>query len=149
MTSKISSKNKSSVLWLQILPRLPRLPALYIFFSLKSIDYHITSITRLLFPKKPWFCAPGLATTTRAPKIGTSSPIPDRKMIYDDLTILMYRNIIKNNSYPLPRKVWPEPPKLGRHLPYQIQWWYMITVTPCSFITVTNCSCTHLKLVKK
>ena len=36
--------------------------------------------------------APQRATTT--PKIGTSSPIPDKMMIYDDLTILMYRNII-------------------------------------------------------
>jgi hypothetical protein len=39
------------------------------------------------------------------PKIGTSSPIPGRMMIYDDLTILMYRNVIKNNSYPLHSKV--------------------------------------------
>ena len=29
---------------------------------------------------------------------GYGLPIPDRMMIYDDLTILMYRNIIKNNS---------------------------------------------------
>ena len=37
-------------------------------------------------------------SVTRAPKIGTSSPIPDRMMIYDDLTILMYRNIIKHHQ---------------------------------------------------
>ena len=34
-------------------------------------------------------------SVTRAPKIGTSSPIPDTMMIYDDPTILIYRNIIK------------------------------------------------------
>ena len=44
----------------------------------------------------------------------------------------MYRNIIKNNSHPLPPKAWPLHPKLGCHLPYQIHWWCMITVTPCS-----------------
>ena len=60
-------------------------------------------------------------SVTRAPKIGTSSPIPDKMMIYDDLTILMYRNIIKNNINPLPPKVSPEPPKLARHLLYQIK----------------------------
>ena len=42
-------------------------------------------------------------------------------VIYDDLTILIYKNIIENNIKP---KASPEPPKLGRHLPYQIQWWY-------------------------
>ena len=83
-------------------------------------------------------------SVTRAPKIGTSSPIPDTMMIYDDLTILMYRNIIKNNSYPLPRKVWPEPPKLGRHLPYQIQWWYKMIwpywwIETSSKTSVTHC----------
>ena len=57
---------------------------------------------------------------------GYGLPIPDRMMIYDDLTILMYRNIIKNNSYPLPHKVWPLHPKLARHLPYQVEWWYMM-----------------------
>ena len=57
-------------------------------------------------------------SVTRAPKNGTSSPIPDTMMIYDDLTILMYRNTIKNYRNPLPPKVSPEPPKLARHLPY-------------------------------
>ena len=46
-------------------------------------------------------------------------PIPDRMMILDDPTILMYRNIIKNNSNHQPLKVWPQHPKLGRmtHIP--------------------------------
>ena len=54
---------------------------------------------------------------TRALKIGTSSPIPDRMMIYDDLTILMYSNIIKNNSYPLPSKSVTRAPKIGTSSP--------------------------------
>ena len=65
-------------------------------------------------------------SVTRAPQIGTSTSTPDTMTIYDDLTILIYRNIIKNNSYPLPPKASPEPPKLARHLPYQIQWQYMM-----------------------
>ena len=35
------------------------------------------------------------------------SQIPDTMMIYDDLTILIYKNIIKNNSKPLPPKASP------------------------------------------
>ena len=53
-------------------------------------------------------------------------------MIYDDLTIMMYRNTTKNYRNPLPPKASPLHPKLGRHLPYQIEWWCRITVTPCS-----------------
>ena len=71
-------------------------------------------------------------------------------MIYDDLTIMMYRNIIKNNSNPLPPKASPEPPKLARHLPYQIQWWYMMIwpywcIETSSKTTVTHClqKCHH------
>merc|ERR1719341_2870573 len=38
-------------------------------------------------------------------------------MIYDDLTILMYSNIIKNSSYPLPPKSVTRPPKIGTSSP--------------------------------
>ena len=38
-------------------------------------------------------------------------------MIYDDLTILMYSNIIKNNSYPLPPKSVTTAPKIGTSSP--------------------------------
>merc|ERR1712032_981454 len=55
-------------------------------------------------------------TVTRAPKIGTSSPIPDEMMMHDDLTILMYRNIIKNNNNPLPPSV-TRAPKIGTSSP--------------------------------
>ena len=60
---------------------------------------------------------------TTAPKICTSSPIPLTMKIYDfdDLTIMMYRYIIKNNSNPLPPNASPLHPKLARHLPYQIE----------------------------
>ena len=54
-----------------------------------------------------------------------SSPIPDTMMIYDDMPILMYSNIINNKKTATlyRQKVSPEPPKLARHLQYQIQWW--------------------------
>merc|ERR1719397_1600488 len=52
-------------------------------------------------------------SVTKAPKIGTSSPIPDTLMIYNDLTILIYSNIIKNNSNPLPSKSVTRAPKIG------------------------------------
>ena len=54
---------------------------------------------------------------TRAPEIGTSYPIPYTMMIYDDLTILMYSNIIKDNSYPLPSKSVTIAPKIGTSSP--------------------------------
>ena len=38
-------------------------------------------------------------------------------MIYDDLTILMYSNIIKHNSYPLPSKSVTTAPKIGTSSP--------------------------------
>ena len=56
---------EEKTLWL---PRLPLLPWLLVFareFFLKCLDYHITSITRLLFSQNPGFCAPGLATTEK------------------------------------------------------------------------------------
>ena len=34
-------------------------------------------------------------------------------MIYDDLTILMFRNIIKNDNYSLPSKSVTTAPKIG------------------------------------
>ena len=54
---------------------------------------------------------------TTAPKIGTSSPIPDTMMIYDDLTILIYRIIIKNNSNSSPPKSVTRAPKIGTSSP--------------------------------
>merc|ERR1719362_1544843 len=56
-------------------------------------------------------------SVTRAPKIGTSSPIPDTMMIYDDPTILIYRNIIKNNSNPSAFKSVTRAPKIGTSSP--------------------------------
>ena len=60
---------------------------------------------------------PASKSVTTAPKVGTSSHIPDTMMIYDNLTILMYRNIIKNNSYPLPSKSVTRAPKIGTSSP--------------------------------
>ena len=54
---------------------------------------------------------------TRAPKIWMSSPIQNRMMTNDDLTKLMYSNIIKNNSYPLPSKSVTRAPKIGTSSP--------------------------------
>merc|ERR1719180_239700 len=56
-------------------------------------------------------------SVTRAPQIGTSSPIPDTMMIYDDLTIMMYRNIIKNNSNQSPPKSVTRAPQIGTSSP--------------------------------
>merc|ERR550517_2429987 len=56
-------------------------------------------------------------SVTRAPKIGTSSPIPDTMIIYDDLTILMYSNIIKNNNNPSASKSVTRAPKIGTSFP--------------------------------
>merc|ERR550517_48487 len=56
-------------------------------------------------------------SVTTAPKIGTSSPIPDRMLIYDDLTILMYSNIIKNNNNPPAFKSVTTAPKIGTSSP--------------------------------
>ena len=36
-------------------------------FFVQSLDYHITGITRLPFPQKHWFYAPGLAIPTNIP----------------------------------------------------------------------------------
>ena len=54
---------------------------------------------------------------TTALKIGTTSPIPDTMMIYDDPSILMYRNINKNNSKQLPPKSVTTAPKIGKSSP--------------------------------
>ena len=108
-------------------------------------DHHIDQITKWPY----WADNQHLKKPHQSPqKWDVISQIPDTMMIYDDLTTVKYNNIIKNNSNQLPRKAWPEPPKLARHLPYQIQWQYMITVTPCSHITVTNCSPTDLNSCK-
>ena len=50
---------------------------------------------------------------TKAPKIGTSTHLLVTMMIYDDLTVLMYSNIIKNDNNPSAFKSVTNAPKIG------------------------------------
>ena len=74
---------------------------------------HIDQVDKINHPVNQ----PASKSVTTAPKIGTSSPIQDTMMIYDDLTTLMYRNIIKNNSNPLAFKSVTRAPKIGTSSP--------------------------------
>ena len=58
---------------------------------------------------------------------------------YQRITLLPSKTTVNNCL----QKVWPMHPKLAHHLQYQMQWWCMITITPCSL------GCSKMRRSKK